>query len=146
MCLHNHTYQTNECLTIRQLEPHQLGIRWLKKCKQTCFLCFMSDISVLRKLFKKQGITFNRPLASASVEYISDHLFHAYWLNYFLRAEGVPKAIENMWKFVVFIVLYLILRFARSSAYHHTHSIDTYDYLWYGYFGCQCSTVEKWPR
>ena len=37
----------------------------------------------------------------------------------------------------------LIFRFARSSAYHHTHMIDTYSYLCYGYFGCQCSIVEK---
>ena len=44
-----------------------------------------------------------------------------------------------------FIVLYLILRFARSSAYHHAHTIDTYDYLCYGYFGCQYSIVEKSP-
>ena len=42
------------------------------------------------------GITFKCPLISASVEYISDHLLHAYWLNYFSRAEGVPKAIENV--------------------------------------------------
>ena len=44
---------------------------------------------------------------------------------------------------MVFIVLYLILCFARSLAYHHAHTIDTYDYLCYGYFGCQCSIVEK---
>ena len=71
---------------------------------------------------------------------------HAYWLNDFSCAEGVPKAIENTWNFVVFIVLYLILRFARSSAYHHAHTIDTYAYLCYGYFGCQCSIVGKSPR
>ena len=49
---------------------------------------------------------------------------------------------------MVFIVLYVILRFARSSAYHHAHMVDTYDYLSYGYFGCQCSIVEKngWLR
>ena len=46
---------------------------------------------------------------------------------------------------MVFIVLYLILRFARSSAYHHTHMIDIYDYLCYGYFGCQFNIVEKLP-
>ena len=46
---------------------------------------------------------------------------------------------------MVFIVLYLILRFARSSAYHHIHTIDIYDYLCYGYFGCQCNIVEKSP-
>ena len=46
---------------------------------------------------------------------------------------------------MVFIVLYLILHFARSSAYHHAHTIDTYDYLSYGYFGCQCNIVEKSP-
>ena len=55
----------------------------------------------------------------------------------FLRAEGVLKAIENTWKFMVFIVLYLILRFARSSAYSHAHTIDTYSYLCYGYSGFQ---------
>ena len=47
---------------------------------------------------------------------------------------------------MVFILLYLILRFARSSAYHHAHTIDTFDYLCYGYFGCHCSIVEKSPR
>ena len=67
-------------------------------------------------------------------------------LNYFLRVDGEPKALENTWKFVVFIVLYLILRFARSSAYHHAHTIDIYGYLYYGYFGCKCSIVEKSPR
>ena len=47
---------------------------------------------------------------------------------------------------MVFIVLYLILPFARSSAYHQAYTIDTYDYLiLYGYFGCQCSIVEKSP-
>ena len=46
---------------------------------------------------------------------------------------------------MAFIVFYLILRFARSSAYHHTHAIDTYGYLCYGYFGCQCNIVEKSP-
>ena len=47
---------------------------------------------------------------------------------------------------MIFIVLYLIFRFARSSAYHHAHTIDTHDYLCYGYCGCQCSIVEKSPR
>ena len=47
---------------------------------------------------------------------------------------------------MVFIVLYLILRFARSSAYHQAYMIDTYDYLCYGYFVCQCSIIEKSPR
>ena len=28
----------------------------------------------------------------------------------------------------------------------HAHTIDTYDYLCYGYFGSQCSTVETSPR
>ena len=38
-----------------------------KKGKQTLqFLCFMSNINVLSKLFKKWGITFNSPLISAS--------------------------------------------------------------------------------
>ena len=46
---------------------------------------------------------------------------------------------------MVFIVLYA-LRFARSSAYDHAHTIDTYDYLCYGYFGCQCSIVVKSRR
>ena len=90
-------------------------------------------------------------MISASVEVMPDHLLHAYcvhayWLNYFSRAEGVPKAIDNTWKFVASIVLYLILRFARSSVYHYAHLIDTYDYLCYGCFGCQCSIVEKSPR
>ena len=41
----------------------------LKKGKQTLhFLCFISDINVLRKLFEKRGITFNRPSISAPVE------------------------------------------------------------------------------
>ena len=35
---------------------------------------------------------------------------------------------------------------ARSSAYHHAHMTDTYDCLCYGYFGCQCSIVDKSPR
>ena len=43
-------------------------------------------------------------------------------------------------------VLNLILRFARSSAYHHAHTTDTYDHLCYGYFGCQCNIVEKLPQ
>ena len=47
---------------------------------------------------------------------------------------------------MVFIALNLILHFSRSSAYHHAHTIDTYDYLCYGYFGCQCSIFEKSPR
>ena len=38
--------------------------------------------------------------------------------------------------------VYLILHFARSSA----NRIDTYDYIFYAYFGCQCSIVEKSPR
>ena len=63
----------------------------------------------------------------------------------FSRAD-VPKAIENTWKFVLFIVLYLILHFAVSSTYHHAHTIDTYDYLRYGFIGSQCSIVEKSPR
>ena len=46
---------------------------------------------------------------------------------------------------MVFIVLYVILLFARSPAYHHAHTIDTYSYFCYGYFGCQCSIVEKSP-
>ena len=46
---------------------------------------------------------------------------------------------------MVFIVLYLILRFARRSAYQ-AYTKDTYDYLCYGYFGCQCSIIEKSPR
>ena len=60
------------------------------------FLCFMSYINVFRKLVNQQGITFNSPLTSVSVEEISDHLFHAYCLNYFSRAEGVLKATENV--------------------------------------------------
>ena len=40
----------------------------------------------------------------------------------------------------------LILRFGRSSEYHHAHTIDTYGYLCYEYFGCQCNIVEKSPR
>ena len=80
------------------------------------------------------------------MEQISDYLLHAYWLNYFSRAEGVPEAIENTWKFMVFIVLCLILRFSRSSAYIHAHMIYTYDFLCYGYFGCQYSIVETLPR
>ena len=74
---------------------------------------------------KKREFTFYRPLILAPVEYISDYLLHAYWLNCFSRAEGVPKAIENTWTFVQFIVLCSILHFARSSA----HTKDTYDYL-----------------
>ena len=46
---------------------------------------------------------------------------------------------------MVFIVLYLNLRFARNSAYHHKHTMDTYGYLCDGYFGCQSSIVEKSP-
>ena len=61
------------------------------------FLCFMSDINVLMKLFKKRGITFKCPLILASVELISDYLLHAYWLNYFSCVEGVPKGSENTW-------------------------------------------------
>ena len=54
---------------VKQLERHRLGNQSLKKGKQTLdFLCFMSDINVLRKLFEKRGITFNRPLISASFE------------------------------------------------------------------------------
>ena len=37
------------------------------------------------------------------------------------------------------------LLFAGRSDYHHAHTIGTYDYLCYGYFGCQCSIVEKSP-
>ena len=47
---------------------------------------------------------------------------------------------------MVFIFLYLILRFARSSTDHHAHMTGIYGYLCYGYFGCQCSIVEKSPR
>ena len=47
---------------------------------------------------------------------------------------------------MVFIVLYLILRFARSSAYHYAYTIDTHDYLCYGNFACLCNIVEKSPR
>ena len=61
---------------------------------------------------------------------------HTFWLTCFLHAEGLSKAIENTWKFVVFIVLYLILCFARSSAYHHANTIDTYGYLCYCFFSC----------
>ena len=71
---------------------------------------------------------FNSPLIVVLVEEISDHLLHAYWLNYFSHAEGVLKAIENTWKLVIFIVLHLHLHLAGSSAYH-THTIDTSGYL-----------------
>ena len=40
-------------------------------------------------------------------------------------------------------VLYSILHFARISTYHHALTIDTCGYLCYGYFGCECSIVEK---
>ena len=46
---------------------------------------------------------------------------------------------------MVFIVLYLILRFARISAYH-IHMLDTCGYLCCRYFSCQCNIVEKSPR
>ena len=42
---------------------------------------------------------------------------------------------------MVFIVVYLILHFARSSAYHLTHTVDTC-----GYFFFQCNIVKKSPR
>ena len=90
------------------------------------FLCFVSDINVWRKLFENWGITFNITpalLISASVELISDHLFHAYWLKYFVRAEGVPKAIRNTLKFVVFIGFCLILGFTSSSACRYAHKM-----------------------
>ena len=103
---------------------------------------FQERYNVLKKIFQKAENYVQQPIDIC----ISDYLLHTYWLNYFSCAEGVPKAIENMWKFVLFIVYYLILRFARSSAYHHAHKIDTYGYLCYGYFGCQCSIVEKLPQ
>ena len=56
------------------------------------------------------------------------------------------KCTESHKQFVLFIVYYVNLRFARSSAYHLAHTIDTYDYLHYEYLGCQCSIVEKSPR
>ena len=65
--------------------------------------------------------------------------------NYFSCAEGVPKAIENTWKFVVFIVIYLILRFARSSAYYHAHTTDTWLFmLWIFWLSMQhCGGLGK---
>ena len=69
---------------------------------------------------------FNFSVINFSV-YLNRQVFvmplHAYWLNCFSCAEGVWKATENTWKFVVFIDLYLI----------------------FGYFGCQCSIVENSP-
>ena len=99
------------------------------------------SVNVLRKT----GNYIQQPIDTA-VCGVNLRLLHAYWLNYFWHAEDVPKAIENMWKFVLSIVLYLTLCFARSSAHHHVHTIDSYDYLYYGYFGCQCSIFEKSPR
>ena len=63
----------NECVTIseeRETDLHPVRVWMNQKGKQTLhFLCFMSDINVLRKLFKKKrGITFNCPLISTSVE------------------------------------------------------------------------------
>ena len=106
----------------------------------------MSDINVLRKLFENRGITFNSPLISAAVESISDYLLLAYWLNYFSHAEGVPKAIENTWKFVV-IFLYLILRFASSSAHRSSCTHDRHILLfvlWIVWLSMQhCSEITK---
>ena len=65
-----------------------------------------------------------------------------HWLNYFSRAEGVPKAIENTWKCVVFIILYL---FCALIEVQHiiTHTHDRHMWL---FVLCQCSIVEKSPR
>ena len=101
----------------------------------------MSGINVLRKLFEKTGNCIQLPI---DIGVYGVNLRQTYWLNYFSRAESIPKAIEITWKFVVFIALYLVLRFARNSAYHYAHTIDTYDYLCYRYFGYQCSM--KAPR
>ena len=46
----------------------------------------------------------------------------------------------------MFFVLFLILRFARSSTYHYAHTIDTCGYLCNRYFGFVCSIVEKLPQ
>ena len=67
-------------------------------------------------------------------------------MNYFSHAAGVPKAIGNTWKFVMFIVLYLILYFARSSVYHHAHTIDMYDYLCYGYLVVNAALLRNRHR
>ena len=40
----------------------------------------------------------------------------------------MPKAIEKMWILVMYVVLYLIFRFARSLKHHQAHMIDAYDY------------------
>ena len=39
----------------------------------------------------------------------------------------------------------LILHFARISAYHHAHTVGTYDICVMDNIGCQCSIVEKSP-
>ena len=44
---------------------------------------------------------------------------HIQLAELFSRAEGVPKPIENPWKFVMFIVIH------RRSPFHHAHTIDT---------------------
>ena len=57
----------------------------------------MSDINVLRKLFKKRGITFNSTLMSLLwSKSQTTYMYFTHWLNYFSRTEGVTKAIENM--------------------------------------------------
>ena len=38
-----------------------------------------------------------------------------------------------------FLVLFY---FARSLTYHQTYTTDTYDYLCWRYFGCQCCVAE----
>ena len=59
----SHAYQTNECVNVKQLARHPVRDKMTQKGKQTLhFLCFMSDINVFRKLFRKRGIYIQLPI------------------------------------------------------------------------------------
>ena len=95
------------------------------------FLYFMSDIKLcFEEIIKKNPENYIQQLIDICIcGVISYNILHAYWLNYFSHVEGVLKAIENTWKLIMFTVLYLILRFTRSSAYHQEHTKDTFELM-----------------
>ena len=60
--------------------------------------------SFLKSPYWKKGNYIQQPIDIRVWRKSQTSLLHAYWLKYFSHAEGVRKAIENTWKFMLFIV------------------------------------------